>query len=89
MKFKTTLKSPVFKFVKKSLAYNFVECLQPQQNEVTTRVTGINYNCNVFFSFFINRNIIINTYFMKMLLKTILKMSYNTYTGVDTAFERG
>ena len=23
----------MFKFVKKSLAYNFVECLQPQQND--------------------------------------------------------
>ena len=38
-----------------------------QKTEVTTRVTGINYNCNVFF-FFINRNITINTYFIKMLL---------------------
>ena len=39
MKFKTALKSPVFDFVKKRLAYNFVECLQPQQMmklEVTT-----------------------------------------------------
>ena len=43
--------------------------------EVTTRVTDINYNCNEYQT--------INTYFMKMLLKTILKMSYNTYTGVD------
>ena len=33
MKFKTTLKSPVFKFVKKRLAYNFVECLQSQEND--------------------------------------------------------
>ena len=39
--------------------------------------------------FFINRNMTINTYFVKMLLKAILKMSYNTYTRVDTAFERG
>ena len=30
----------------------------------------------------------INTYFVIMLLKTILEMSYNTYTGVDTASER-
>ena len=28
----------------------------------------------------------INTYFVKMLLKTILKITYHTYTGVDTAF---
>ena len=33
MKFKTILKSPVFDFVKKRLAYYFVECLQPQQND--------------------------------------------------------
>ena len=46
-----TLKSPIFKSVKKSLAYNFEECLQPQKMttlEVTTRVTGMNYNYNVF-----------------------------------------
>ena len=55
--------------------------------EVTSIVAGINYYCNVVF-FFINRNMTINTYFVKMLLKTILKMSYNTYTGRDTAFER-
>ena len=54
--------------------------------EVTTRITSINYNHNGFF--FINRNMTINTYFVKMLLKAILKMSYNTYTGVDTAFEK-
>ena len=54
--------------------------------EVTSIVAGINYNCNVFF--FINRNMTINTYFVKMLLKTILKMYCNTYTGRDTAFER-
>ena len=56
--------------------------------EVTTRIPGMNYNRNVFFPFFINRNMTIYIYFVKMLLKTILKMSYNTYTGVDTAFER-
>ena len=28
-----TIKSPVFDFMKKRLAYNFVECLQPQQND--------------------------------------------------------
>ena len=56
--------------------------------EVTIRVSDINYNCNYFF-FFINRKITINTYFKKILLKAILKMSYNTYTWVDTAFERG
>ena len=37
---------------------------------------------------FNNRNMTINTYFVKMLLKTILKMSYHIYTGVDTAFEK-
>ena len=56
--------------------------------KVTTRVTGINYNHN-FFSLFTNRNMTINTYVVKMLLKTILGMSYNTYTGEDTASERG
>ena len=56
--------------------------------EVTTRVTDINYNCNVLLSFFINKNVTINTYFVKKLLKTILGMPYNTYIGVDTAFER-
>ena len=35
MKFKTTLKSPVFDFAKKRLAYKFVECLHPQQNGQT------------------------------------------------------
>ena len=49
--------------------------------EVTIRVTGINYNHN-FFLFFTNRSMAINTYFVKMLLKTILEMSYNTDTGV-------
>ena len=34
MKLKTTLiKSPVFKFVKKNPVYNFLKCLQPQQND--------------------------------------------------------
>ena len=33
MKFKTTLKSPVVDFMKKRLAYNFVECPQSQQND--------------------------------------------------------
>ena len=58
--------------------------------EVTTRVSGINSNCGWFFLLFdfINRNMTMNTYFVKMLLKSILKMSYNTFTGVDTAFER-
>ena len=57
--------------------------------EVTTIVTGLNYNWNVFFfSFFINRNITINAYLLyKNPIKTILKMSYNTYTGVDTALK--
>ena len=41
-----------------------------------------------FLVFFINRNMTINTYFVKLPLKTILNMSYNTYTGVDAAFER-
>ena len=77
MKLKTTLKSPVLDFVKERLAYNFAA--------VTGRVTGSNYNCNVFF-FFINRNMTINTYFVKMLLKTILKMSCNTYTGSGYSF---
>ena len=30
----------------------------------------------------------INNYFVKMLLEAIPTMSYNTYTGVDIAFER-
>ena len=29
----------------------------------------------------------INTYFVKILLKTVLKMSYNTYTGVHQLFK--
>ena len=33
MKFKTILKSPVFDFVKKRVAYNFVKCLKSQQND--------------------------------------------------------
>ena len=33
MKFKTALKGPVFDFAKKRLADNYVECLQPQQND--------------------------------------------------------
>ena len=33
MKFKTILKSLVFDFVKKRLVYNFMECLQSQQND--------------------------------------------------------
>ena len=53
MEFKTTLKSPEFDFVKKRFAYKFVECLQPQQNDqkITTRNTGINYNHNAFLPF--------------------------------------
>ena len=47
--------------------------------EVTTRVTGINYTAT-FFSFFINRNITINTYFIKMLLKTILIIHTQEWT---------
>ena len=49
--------------------------------EVTTRVSGINSNCGGFFFLFdfINRNMTMNTYFVKMLLKSILKMSYNTF----------
>ena len=57
------------------------------KTEVTTRVTGINYNCNGF-CFFMSRKMTINTYFEKILLKTVVKMSYNTYTGMDTVFER-
>ena len=37
MKFKTTLNSPVFLFVKKRLAYNFVEYLQPKQSDQNRR----------------------------------------------------
>ena len=85
MEFETTLRSPVFDFVKKNLPFSPNKMTKI---EVTTVNDGISYNYNVFF-FFINRNITINTYFVKMLLKAILKMSYNTYTRVDTAFERG
>ena len=54
--------------------------------EVTTRVTGINHNCNVIsFSY---QYITINTSFLKMLLKTILKMAYNIYTGADATFDK-
>ena len=42
---------------------------------------------NVFF-LFINRSITINTYFIKMLLKANIKMSYNTYKRVNKAFEK-
>ena len=50
--------------------------------EVTTRFTGINYNCNDF-SFFSNRNITKNNYFINILLKTIPKVLDNTYTGSE------
>ena len=33
MKTKAILKSPVFNVSKKKLAYNFVECVQPEQND--------------------------------------------------------
>ena len=41
------------------------------------------------FLFLINKSKTINTYFIKMLLKTILKICYNMYTGTDRTFERG
>ena len=54
--------------------------------EVTTRVTGINHNYNVIsFSY---QYITINTSFIKVLLKAILKVAYNVYTGADTTFDK-
>ena len=41
MKFKTTLKSQVFDFVKKTLAYNSVKSLQPQENDQNRSSTKI------------------------------------------------
>ena len=50
--------NPIVQFVKKSLAYNFIACLSLSKMtaiEVTTRVTGTNYNCKIFFLFLINQ----------------------------------
>ena len=74
MKFKTILKGPVFDFVKKILTCNFVEWPQPQQSNQDKShywASGINYNWNLLFSFFINGNMTINTYFVKMLSKLL------------------
>ena len=52
----------MYKLVKKSLPYKFVEFLYLQKMnriKVTTRVTGINKNCNVLF--LVNRNKTITT----------------------------
>ena len=54
--------------------------------EVTTRVSGINHNYNVIYFFY--QYITINTSFKQMLLKAILKMAYNIYTGADTTFDK-
>ena len=52
MKFKTILKSPVLDFVKKAQYTTLQNVFSPNKMtkiEVTTRVTAINYKCNVFF----------------------------------------
>ena len=50
--------NPIVKFLKKSFACNFIGCLSLSKMtaiEVTTGVTGTNYNCRIFLLFLINQ----------------------------------
>ena len=79
--------NPIIKFVKKSLAYIFIECLSLSKMtaiEVTTRVTGTNYNCKIFFLFLINQSKQIHNYLLyKNAIKSYLGHSVITSSQND------